>query len=157
MPRVHLVIARKDYPEHGIKKGDIHYTWSLLLGPRFSKTYRQLTRPTRSQLTTSEFLQAIYDIEDQLSSIVDPDDLQDIISSLNECADNEDSKYENMPEGLQQGATGQLIAARAQACRDAADELENIDVEFYEDGDETEEAWRERVLQEIHDVVISYE
>lgn len=40
MPKVQHVKARKDYPESGIKKGDMYYTASVMTGPRSSRTIR---------------------------------------------------------------------------------------------------------------------
>lgn len=156
MPRVHHVKAAKDYPQYGIKKGDMHYTWSMLFGPRSSKTFRQLAAPKRSQLTTSEFLSTIYDIEDSLSALTDLDDIEGIVQELRDCAENEQGKYDNMPEGLQQGSTGQMLESRAEGCNNAADELEGIDTEF--EGDDGErDGWLEERLMEVQGVSISYD
>jgi hypothetical protein len=38
--------------------------------------------------------------------------------------------FDNMPEGLQQGDTGQMLENRAQACHDAAATLEALADEF---------------------------
>ena len=167
MPKVNHVKARKDYPEQGIKKGDMYYTWNLMTGPRSSRTYRQLAAPKRSQLTTSEFLKRIYDIEDRISALTDLSDLENIVSDLRELSDDEQGKYDNMSEGLQQGSTGQLIEARATACSDAADAFEAIDTEFDEeepeDDDEKAEwqerfnSWEEDLLEEIRSASIDYE
>lgn len=167
MPKVHHVKAAKDYPDHGIKKGDMHYTWSMLLGPRSSRTYRQIAPPRRSQLTTSEFLSAVYDLEDRISALDDLSDIEDIVSALEELAQEQDDKYENMPEGLQQGDTGQMLQTRAEGCRSAAQELEAIETDFDEEEPEDDDAkseWQERKdewekerIEEVHNVSVSYD
>lgn len=49
MPRVHHVKALKDYPEAGIKKGDMYCHWAFFRGPK------QLSKipPRRSQITAA--------------------------------------------------------------------------------------------------------
>jgi len=74
VPKVHKVKARKDYPQFGIKKGDEHYTWSVMYGPRNSRTFRQLTPPKPSQLTSSEFLIEYYSMEQILEYKEEPYD-----------------------------------------------------------------------------------
>lgn len=65
------------------KKGDRYYTWSLMMGSR-GVDYRSLTPPKRSQLTMSEFLGAMYDLEDDVnwSSAESPEDLQQMRDDL---------------------------------------------------------------------------
>lgn len=168
MPKVNYVKARKDYPEASVKKGDMYYTWSLLLGPRSSRTYRQLTPPKRSQLTTSTFLQGIYDIEDRIASLTSLDDVEDIVQALRDLASEEEEKYDNLPEGLQQSDTGRRIESRKDGCNTAADEIEAAVEEFDEDEPEEEgeekQAWLERkedhnaeIIASIQAVDISYD
>jgi hypothetical protein len=167
MPKVMHVKAGKDYPEFGIAKGEMHYTWNLMLGPRSSRTYRQKLPPKRSQLTTSSFLSAVYDIEDSIAALQSLDDIEDIVQSLRDLAEEEEEKYDNMPEGLQQGSTGQMIESRKDGCESAADELEQIETEFDEEEpeDDSEKGeWQERKdewlaerLEEARNVSISYE
>jgi hypothetical protein len=141
MPKVHHRKARKDYPDQHIKAGDMYYTWSLKTGPRSSRTYRQLSPPRRSQLTTSGFLQQLYDLEDQLSVITAEDivdltsQVEDLASQIRELGEEEQGKYDNMPEGLQQGDTGMLLEERAQAMEAWADELEQVCSSWDEDTD----------------------
>lgn len=167
MPKVQHVKARKDYPEVGVKKGDMYYTWNLITGPRSSRTYRQLTPPKRSQLTTSSFLQTVYDIEDDLGSLNNLDDIDDIVERLRGLASDEEEKLNNMPEGLQQSSTGEKLTSRVEGCNSAADELEGIDTEFDEEEpaeDDEKAEWQtrrdefiENALSEAQGVSINYE
>lgn len=126
MARARQVKARKDYPQFGIKKGDVHWTWDLMLGPRSSKTFRQLEKPRRSQLTASEYLSTLYDIEDDLLEFDgSSDDVGELITRLEELRDETQDKFDNMPEGLQQGDTGQLLEERVNALDSAIQELED--------------------------------
>ena len=56
MARVHHRKAAKDYPDHGIAKGDLYYYTKIKTGPRSSRVLRSKEPFKRSQLTSSEFL-----------------------------------------------------------------------------------------------------
>lgn len=142
MPRVYKVeSARKPRPELGIAVGDSYYYWKRRKGPlQMSKAY-----PKRSQLTGSAFLGSIYDIEDRIAALTADDSLPEavegIVQELRDLAEECQSSLDNMPEGLQQGDTGQLLETRVEGCNNAADELEGIDFSDAPDGepDEPEE------------------
>lgn len=119
--------AAKDYPDHGIAKGDQYYFAQIKTGPRSSRTIRSKSPIPRSQLTTSEFLSTLYGIEDvDIPSCSCPADIESVIDSLRELGEEQREKYDNMPEGLQQGDTGQLLEQRADGCEAACGELEDI-------------------------------
>lgn len=79
MPKVTKPKARKDYPQFGIVKGQVHYHWILKTGPWSSREYRQATPPNRSQLTTSDYYQQVYSLFDYFAG-----DLAEDIRSLGE-------------------------------------------------------------------------
>jgi len=153
MPRVYKVeSARKARPALGIAVGDTYYYWKRRKGPlQMSKTY-----PKRSQLTGSPFLQTVYDIEDRIAALTAdeglPDAVAEIAQELRDLAEECQGNFDNMPEGLQQGDTGQLLEARVEGCNNAADELEAIDFSDAPDG-EAEEPGEpgEDASQEEHD------
>lgn len=128
MPRVKQVVARKDYPHYGIVKGQRHYNWHLKTGPRSSREFRQVEPPKPSQLTTSAFIGTIGDMELEIAEFVHDDSLPDVLEEFagraRELGEEEREKYENMPEGLQQGPTGEMLDERANACESWADEIE---------------------------------
>lgn len=150
MPRVtHVKHARKDYPEHGIKKGDEYYWWAFMVGGRGGPKHFSKTPPKPSQLTQSEFLSQVYDLNERLENL-EPGDHEELASELAEIAEEFreiasecEDKFNNMPEGLQQGDTGQLLEQRAEECNSLADELEGIDCEW------DEEAALKDVIQEV--------
>jgi hypothetical protein len=136
MPRVHHVKhARKDYPDHGIKKGEPYYWWKFRTGgiggsKRFSKT-----PPTPSQLTQSEFLSTLYSIQEEWDA-ADMEHKDDVISAienakgaLEELRDDTQNKLDNMPDGLQQGDTGQMMQDRIAALETLIDTLDSVDLE----------------------------
>lgn len=123
--------ARKDYPEHGIKKGEPYWWWRLYKrAKRYSKT-----KPRRSQLTGSEFLGDVYDLEDEIEAAAPQshEELQELINDwvdrVNRLAEDAQERLDNMPEGLQQGDSGQLLEERISACEEWASNLESIDCE----------------------------
>jgi hypothetical protein len=124
-------------------KGEIYYTWGMMMGGR-GVQQRSRTAPSRSQLTNSDFLGQIYDMEDETWDIcTSPEDLasarDDIAQRLRDLGQEQQDKYDNMPDGLQQGDTGVLLEERAQACESIADELDQVDLDdFEEDLDEDE-------------------
>jgi hypothetical protein len=52
--------------------------------------------------------------------------LEDLFSELDGMADDEESKFENMPEGLQSSDRGQVMEQAKDALRQAADSLEQV-------------------------------
>ena len=145
-----------------IKTGETYYTWSI----NFGGTYIQKTPPTASQLTTSEFLKAAYDINDRLAafSADSPEDVEsgidEIKSEIENLRDETQEKFDNMPDGLREGDTGQLLEERVEACDECINELDQIDIDFepYEkdeegDEDEEEEAANEHESDWISDKV----
>ena len=135
MPRVNKVNkAAKDYPEYGILKGEPYFWWKFRYGgKRVSKTY-----PKASQLTQSEYLGRIYDLQErdiEGETLEDLENLRDeIVQELEEIRDEQQEKLDNMPEGLQQGSTGELLQERYDTVDGVISELESID--FSEDADE---------------------
>lgn len=137
MPRVHFVKkARTAKPEHGIAKGDSYYNWGLMIGRRGVKFYSK-TRPKPQQLTRSEYRIAVLDVLDRIAEeSLSPDDIDDIISDIRQIAEDQDEKFNNLPDSLQNGSSGELLTERKDACEAWADELEAV--EAPEEIDETD-------------------
>lgn len=179
MPRVHTRKARTDIYATGIQvtdaktksgfrkdrskpadendkviipKGTTYWTWSFQFGP----TMRSLTPPKPSQLTRSEFLGQIYDINDELAALTDLDEIEGIISNLEELRDEQEEKRSNMPEGLQDAPTGELLQERYDMLDEMLSELEGIEIPEAEDEDVDD--YDEAVLAAVQEVnEISYQ
>lgn len=140
MPRVHTVKkARKDYPNQGIQKGDTYYWWEF----RFGGKVRSKTYPKPSQLTQSEFLGTLYDIEERLGDLtlddVEEGCLDDIISELENLRDETQDKWDNIPEQLQDTSdAGMLLQERVDSLEEFISDLENVDLSV-DEGDFTPE------------------
>jgi len=133
--------ARKAIPEIGVKKGESYYWWKF----RFGGIHRSKTQPKPSQLTQSTFLSTMLALQERLEALTTglrdgsttcsdaETELTDIASEVRSAGDECQSSFDNMPEGLQQGSTGELLTARTEACETIADELEGISVPDEED------------------------
>ena len=146
MPRVTKVLsARKAKPQYQIAVGDTYYHWSMMMGGRGVKRYSK-TYPKRSQLTNSDFLGQMYDImDDQLTveNISSADDLTTIAEDVKALGEEQTEKYDNMPDGLRDGPTGELLQERAQAMEEWAESIEqaagNLETKLEELDGEREE------------------
>ena len=149
MPRVYYRKARKDYPNQGIEKGDMYYFTQLKL-PRDGVVKRSLTPFKRSQLTNIPFksgYMSVGEIWDEAHK--DGQAMRDAAGAIREIGEACNESYENMPEGLQGGDTGQMLYVRAEQCESKAGELEGLADEFealedpgeFDPSDWSEEIW----------------
>lgn len=138
MPRVNFVEkARKDNPV--AKKGESYYWWKF----RYGGKHYSKTRPKPSQLTQSPYLGMVRGLMEQIDDFK-PEDASDLESLRDEIAgeleslrDETQDNLDNMPEGLQEGDTGQMLQERIDACENAASELQNMDFNFESELDES--------------------
>lgn len=139
MARIKHVKAAKDYPAQGIAKGEMYYYTKIKTGPRSSRVMRSKTPFKRSQLTQSEYLSQLYDWEDSKAEIGSMEDAQQFADDIRALGEEQQEKLDNMPEGLQQGSTGEMLTERAEACESAAAEIEEI-ISEWEDAKSTWES-----------------
>ena len=127
MPKVEKRVARKDYPESGIAKGDTYYFTKMKTGPRSSRTMRSKTPFKASQLTSSAFKSAYLAAQEAWDDgDKDADAMRSAAEAIREAGQEAQNAFDNMPEGLQQGDTGQMLEERANYCESAADSLEGL-------------------------------
>ena len=141
MARVQHRKAAKDYPAQGIAKGDMYYYVKIKTGPRTSREMRSKTPFKRSALTQSDYLSQLYDWEDGKAEISDMESAQQFADDIRALGEEQGEKFDNMPEGLQQGDSGQMLEARRDACEQAATEIEEI-ISEWEDAKST---WEEEI------------
>lgn len=177
MPKVTKIErAGKDYPEFGIKKGDTHYVWAIKM-QRGGIVRRSKTFPRQSQLTLSEYKVSAHElnerIEDFDSDVVsDMEQFRDeLVSDAESLRDEQQDKLDNMPEGFQQGSTGEKIQERIDALESFISELEDLEFDEFEaeereegsDDDEplrnaegnTEAEHAEELLQKLKEICLS--
>lgn len=150
MPKVHHIKANKDYPDEGIKKGEMYFKWSLKTGPRSGMTFRSKSHPRQSQLTTSDFWSTFYGISEQAEDLIPSmDDVEterdNVVQELESLRDETQSRFDNMPDGLQQGETGQRLENRVSELESLIESINSVDCTC-DDGDEdqSEEEKEER-------------
>jgi len=121
-----------------IHKGESYFWWQFKNGGKnFSKT-----RPKESQLTQSNYLSQLYAIQERIEDISadDSSDLESIVdelkSDIESLKDETEESLSNMPESLQSSPTGELLQERIDALETALSELEDIDLDDYEEPDE---------------------
>ena len=136
MAKVEHRKARKDYPDAGIKKGDMYYFAAVKTGPYSSKTIRQKEPIKPSQLTNSEYLSRLYEWEESKNAAESMEAAELLADEIRELGEEQQEKLDDMPEGLQQGSTGELLQERADACEAAAEEIDQIRDEWESARDE---------------------
>jgi hypothetical protein len=126
MPRVHFVAkARKDNPV--AKRGEPYFWWKFKTGGRGGMKRYSVTRPRRSQLTQSEFLGALYDLQDdQLDNCSNADDFRQLASDIRALGEQQTEKRDAMPESLQDVGAGETLQERASGCEEWADAVDTI-------------------------------
>lgn len=159
-----------------INVGESYWTWCFYGGqPIYSKT-----KPRQSQLTNNSFKQELYSIQESVEdfSPEDPDEVgefvEELISNLEELRDTCQESFDNIPEQLQEGNSGQILQERIENLDDVIYNLENIDTEFSSELDESEkdgmsqeewerqeederEEWIADKIGEINDVGLDFE
>lgn len=160
MARAHFVAkAAKDNPV--AKKGESYWWWKHMVGGRGGPKCYSKTKPRPSQLTQSEFgsrwLEIVERLEDLDPSSEDMASLgntrDELVSVLNDLADETEGKLDNLPDGLRDGPTGELLQARADAAREWADNLEQVDLDGEPDGDEPGEDATDEAREKWADAV----
>lgn len=159
MPKVHKQVAKNDIYSRGLRvpsektksgmrldrsqpadandtiivpKGSVYYWWKF----RYGSKHISLTPPKPQQLTQSEFNIAILDIQDDLDAIGDlttieevRDQVEEIKGRIEELRDEQEEKKSNMPDSLQESATGELLQERYDALDDWYNDLDGLDLD----------------------------
>lgn len=140
MARLHHRKARKDYPDQGIKRGDMYYYAKIKTGPYSSRTIRSLTKPRPSQLTVSEWNGWLGDLQQiEFPAVDNIEGLTEIGENIREFGEEQREKFDNMPEGLQQGSTGELLEERASGCEEWADAIDEAISEYESESQEIDD------------------
>lgn len=126
-----------------IAKGSPYFWWATRspgarLGRRFDRC--QSCKPRPSELIGSPFLRAMAGeaerIDDEIETFEEGHDvaalqaaIEEVAQAIREAGEEAQGSFDNMPEGLQEGETGQLLQQRAERCEEIADELEELELE----------------------------
>ena len=143
MPRIHHV--KKAAKDNSVcKKGESYYWWCTRItsGKSYIKRKHLSKNPPRqSQLTSSPFLQSLLAIQENISD-AKPQSLgellemrDDWVNDINELRDETQEKLDNMPDGLRESDSGQVLQERVDALESWASDIENADIPNEEDVD----------------------
>lgn len=148
--------ARKD--NSAVKAGESYWWWSF----RFGGKYYSKLQPKPSQLTQSEFMSQILELGEEIEDLTDIttfEDLiyirDDIVERIRVLSEEQSDKRENMPEGFQEGPTGELLENRYEEAESMADQLEAVDLEDFDEDEMKLEEWLAEKIGELQ--AISYE
>lgn len=87
------------------------------------------------ELSSSEYVRAIGRISE--GHYENEDDIEYLVSALTDLMDECQDSYDNIPEQLQSGSTGEMLQERIDNLQTVIDELEGIDVSgIYEEAEE---------------------
>lgn len=145
MPRVTTVEkARKDQGKCS-KCGDLilaghKYKWWAFMvggrgGPKIKRCGKPECAPKPQDLTQSEYTRQTLDFDEQIGQLTLSErtidaaeslksDLENLAGEIEGLSDEQDEKFNNMPEGLQQGDSGQQLEARRDACTTSKESVE---------------------------------
>ena len=133
----------------------MHYVWSMKR-QRGGVTKRAATMPRASALTESPYQSAAHELNERIEDIDDSIDIVGLQSAVEELVtdaealrDEQQERLDNMPEGLQQGSTGQLLQDRVEQLDAFIDELQAIDLDEWEAEPFTPEDERNEAGEEV--------
>lgn len=163
MPRVNNVNACRISPGKCskcgtlIEKGQPYRWWKFMRGGKFIRCNSAKCLPRPSDLTRSDFWKAIYSIQEEelfTNSEEFESDRDTAVSDLQNIRDETQEKLDNMPQGLQEGDTGQLLQERIDALESAIETLEGTDLEIADDLDDSQRESRvEEISSELSDAL----
>lgn len=142
MPKVVKRKARKDYPAQGIAKGEEYFYWKIKLA-RGGMVRRSKTYPKPSQLNLG-FAGQAGDLGESIDAADSVDGLRSVAEEIRSLGEEQQEKFDNMPDGLQQGDTGQLLEERANQCEEWASGIDQACDEYdskLEELQTLKEAW----------------
>ncbi len=101
----------------------------------------------RSELTSSEYLAWLYDLQDTFE-INDESDVESLSEELENQVSELQDRFDNIPESLQDGDAGTLLQERIDTLESAISDLEQIDFDDIEEEPDDEDADAEELLEE---------
>jgi hypothetical protein len=152
-----------------IKTGEAYRWWKFRYSGKFVRCFNPKCAPKPSQLISNPFQSALATIGEDIAGAigearnqVDPtiaiSAVRDAAELLRDLGSEQQEKLDNMPEGLQQGDTGQLLENRANECEDKACTIESAadqaEIDWENRGEE-EDKGEQEIADEICDALDS--
>lgn len=141
-----------------IKKGDAYLYWAFAFRPETRRCAKPECRPKPQDLTQSEFTIAVLNLQEETFDGDTIEDLEsakdDMVSDLEALRDEQEEKKGNMPEGLQESSTGELLQERYDSLDECINTLEGVDISFEEPQrgkDTTDADWEEELATALKD------
>jgi len=149
MPRVNKSTAKKDYPEHGISKGDVYYHWTPFRSfKRYSKEYPRpsLVEPNG---TRASYLALQESLSDELNGAETMEDLRSAVetaaSEAEAVSEELAEKASNIEDGFGHSTEkSEGFSEQADEVSNWASELEGLslddfDIDDLEEGQDVDE------------------
>lgn len=147
MPKIVKVNkARKDYPcsecNRYIHSGESYWRGTPFRQKPIIRCVECGIQPY--EVSSSEYVKTVGRIAERWEQDYSVD-AEAIIEVLRELSEDLTDKYENLPDGLQQSETGELIETRIENLEDVIQQLEGIDTEYEDVSQIPEDAIQEYV------------
>lgn len=179
MPRVNKVAKCRKSPGNcgkcgtRIETGQPYIYWAFMVGgrggPKLIRCGKDQCRPKPSELTQSEFQGALLSLQESTEfDATNAADIEaqrdDVRDELQNLLDETQEKFNNLPEGLQNGQPGELQQGRIDALETGIQELEGVDIQEFDEeepeSDKKKEKWVEdrdahysQINQELKDAL----
>lgn len=170
MAKLTTQTARKEYVcqrcKRTINKGESYY--KIIQQFRPERIRCNDCRPERSELTSSEYLSRLWNLQDHIDNydLRSEEGKDDLYSELESQRDDLQERLDNMPEQLQYAPTGEMLQERIDAIQSAIDDIDSVEYpdkddytverDDYKDEDEYKEA-KEDKDSEYGDAIDEFE
>jgi hypothetical protein len=163
MPRVNRVEKCRKSPGKCGKCGDTiavgspYVFWAFMVGgrggPKIIRCGKPVCQPKGSELTQSEYMGTILRLqEDTVFDGTNVDDItqqrDELVEELTNLRDETQGKLDNMPEGLQQGSSGETLQERIDNLEGYISDLEGVDISEFEDEEPEDEKKKEKWVED---------
>jgi hypothetical protein len=142
-----------------IKRGDGYRWWKFRYGSKYVRCSKPDCAPRPADLTQSEYMKQIYELQEFKFSETSVDDLDSdrstLVGDLEALRDEQEEKKSNMPEQLQESSSGEMLQERYDNLDSVISDLEAVDLSELDDPeknvgetDEEYEARKEELTEE---------
>lgn len=139
-----------------IEKGQPYLYWEFAYSPKSIRCAAPACSPKPKDLTRSAFWGTVYGIQEEKWDADNIDDMvsrkEDVVGQLEELRDEQEEKKSNMPDSLQDGATGEILQERYDALDGVINNLEGVDISWDEpekEDDEEDDEFEARKTEEL--------
>lgn len=136
MSRLHFV-AKAMKKNEVCEKGQSYYWWATrtTIGKTYHKSiHKSKDKPKPSRLESSPFTSGWMSALEAFDDLGTGDDFEsavaDVVGNLEDLMSETQDKYDNLPEGLQAGQTGEMLQGRVDSLQELIDELGNVSVDM---------------------------